>query len=337
MTRNTTAITNNRRLAFGPKDELMNMSRTRYPWAVDIYNRMESNTWFPKSVPLNDDRVDYRTKLTNKERSSFDKALAFVSNLDGIQFNNLIHNIGQHITAPEVSLAIARQASEEGVHVRSYQFIVEAVALDPETIYMMFERDGMLAKKNEFIMRGSRVLRDEATPANFARAVIANVALEGIYFYSAFLLFYIIGRSGRMLGTADMIKYINRDEGETHLDLFTSMHHAYKAENPELYDAQFTEDAVTILREATQLEIEWAIYNIDGGFPGATAQIFTDLLKGLANARARKLELPDPFPGALDYDKVVPWFDSFSKPNTTRTNSFEGKNTDYAVDGLAWE
>lgn len=337
MTRNTTAITNNRRLAFGPKDDLMNMSRTRYPWAVEIYDRMENNTWFPKVVPLNDDRVDYRTKLTDKERSAFDKALAFVSNLDGFQFNNLIHNIGQHITAAEVKLAVARQASEEGVHVRSYEFIVEAVALDPESIYMMFERDGMLARKNEFIRRSSLALRDEPTPENFARAIVSNVALEGIYFYSAFLLFYIIGRTGRMLGTADMIKYINRDEGETHLDLFTSMHHTYKSENPDLYDAKFVEDAVTILREATLLEIDWATYIISGGFPGATEQMFTDFLKGLANARARKLDLPDPFPGAMDYDKVVPWFDAFSKPNGTRTNFFEGKPTEYAVGGLDWE
>jgi ribonucleoside-diphosphate reductase beta chain len=336
MTRTATDITNARRLAFGPKDELMNMARIKYPWAIEVYDRMEANTWFPKSVPLNDDRVDYRNKLSDRERAAFDKALAFVSNLDGIQFNNLITNIGQHVTAPEVSLALARQASEEGVHVRSYQFIVEAVSLDPETIYMMFERDGMLARKNEFIMRGSRVLKDEPTPANFARAIIGNVALEGIYFYSAFLLFYIFGRSGRMLGTADMIKYINRDEGETHLDLFTSMHHAYRAENPELYDAKFVEDAVTMLREATELEIAWAIYNIDGGFPGATEQMFTGFLKGLANARARRLDLPDPFPGAQDYQKVVPWFDSFSQANGTRTNFFEGKPTEYAVDGLTW-
>lgn len=336
MTRNTTSITNDRRLAFGPKDELMNMSRTRYPWAIEIYDRMERNTWFPKSVPLGQDRVDYRTKLTDRQRKAFDRALAFVSNLDGIQFNNLITNIGQHITAPEVGLAMARQAAEEGVHVRSYQFIVEAVSLDPEAIYMMFERDGMLAKKNEFIMRGSRVLKDDPTPENFARAIIGNVALEGIYFYSTFLLFYILGRGSAMTGTADMIKYINRDEGETHLDLFTNMHHAYKAENPELYDARFTEDAVTMLREAALLEIEWAIYNLDGGFPGATEQMFRDFIMGLANERCRRLGLPDAFPGAMDYQKVVPWFDSFSKPNGTRTNSFEGKNTDYAVGGLEW-
>ena len=335
--RSATEITNARRLAFGPRDDLMNMSRIKYPWAVEIYDRMENNTWFPKSINLGPDRDCFRSeRMSERERDAYLKALAFVSNLDGFQFNNLIHNIGQHITAPEVSLAVARQASEEGVHVRSYQFMVDAMAADPEAVYLMFERDDMLAKKNEYIRSSSQVLSGDPTPANFARAIVGNVALEGIYFYSAFLLFYIYGRNGKMTGSADMIKYINRDEGETHLDLFTNMHFTFKSENPELYDEAFVADAVRLLREATELEISWGQYIIGGGFPGASPQMFDGFLKGLANARARQLALPDPFPGAVDYQQVVPWFDDFSKPNTGRANQFENKPVDYSVGGLSW-
>lgn len=333
---NTTAITNARSLAFGQRDQLMNMSRTKYPWAVEIYDRMEANTWFPKSIPLGGDREMYRNGgLTERERNVYDKALAFVSNLDGIQFNNLIHNIGHHITAPEVSLAIARQASEEGVHVRSYQLMIDAISLDPESVYMMFERDGMLAKKNEFILRGSAVLKDDPTPANFARAIVGNVALEGIYFYSAFLAFYIFARSGKMLASADMIKYINRDEGETHLDLFTNMHHTFRSEQPHLYGAAFESDARAILMGATELEIEWWKYIIQGGTAGMTDALGEAFLKGMANKRSVSLGLGELYPG-IDYAAAVPWFDSFSKPNGGRANLFERKNTDYSVEGLEW-
>lgn len=334
MSSNSTEITNRRRLAFGIKDELMCMARIRYPWAIDIYDRQEANTWFPKSIPLGDDKAMYRSPaLSDRERNAYDKALAFVSNLDGIQFNNLIHNIGQHITAPEVSLAIARQASEEGVHVRSYQFMIEAVSLDPEKVYMAFESDGVLAKKNEYIMRQSRILKDDPTPANFARAIVGNVILEGIYFYSAFLVFYTLARYGKMLGSADMIKYINRDEGETHLDLFVNMHHTFKEENPELYDEQFRTDAIELIKGATELEVNWGKYIIQGGFPGLTDNIMENFVKTLANKRAQRLGLGIVYPDAQD---SVPWFDDFSKPNGTRSNFFESKPTDYAVDGLEW-
>lgn len=329
-----TSITNDRKIAFGPKDTLMCMAKIKYPWAIEIYDRMEANTWFPKTIALGDDRTQYRSgALNDRERNAYDKALAFVSNLDGIQFNNLIHNIGQHITAPEISLAIARQAAEEGVHVRSYQFMIEAMSVNPEEIYMMFQRDGMLAKKNEFIMRSSEVLKDEPTPANFARAIVGNVALEGIYFYSAFLNFYVLARNGKMLSSADMIKYINRDEGETHLDLFTNMHHAFKQERPDLYDEQFRLDAIRLIKDAAELEIAWGKYIIQGGFLGMTDELMEDFIKWLANKRAVALNLGVIYPGVVN---PAPWFDDFSKPNGTRSNFFESKPTDYQADGLVW-
>lgn len=329
----TTEITNARRIAFGPEDKLMNMSRIKYQWAIDIYDRMEANTWFPKSIPLGDDRQCYRNNLNEREKNAYDKALAFVSNLDGIQFNNLIHNIGSRITAPEVSLAIARQAAEEGVHVRAYQFMVEAVSMNPESVYMLFQSDGMLARKNEFIMSSSRVLSDDPTPANFARAIVGNVILEGIYFYSAFLVFYTLARNNKMLGSADMIKYINRDEGETHLDLFTNMHHAFREENPDLYDEQFRQDALKLIKDAVDLEIAWGQYIIQGGFLGLTDAVVENFVKDLANKRAIALNLGPIYPGVMN---AVPWFEEFSRPNGTRTNFFEGKVTDYSSDGLEW-
>jgi len=329
----TTEITNARRIAFGPEDKLMNMSRIKYQWAIDIYDRQEANTWFPKSIPLGDDRQCYRNDLNEREKNAYDKALAFVSNLDGIQFNNLIHNIGSHITAPEVSLAIARQAAEEGVHVRAYQFMVEAVSMNPESVYMLFQSDGMLARKNEFIMSSSRVLSDDPTPANFARAIVGNVILEGIYFYSAFLVFYTLARNNKMLGSADMIKYINRDEGETHLDLFTNMHHAFREENPDLYDEQFRQDALKLIKDAVDLEIAWGQYIIQGGFLGLTDAVVENFVKDLANKRAIALNLGPIYPGVMN---AVPWFEEFSRPNGTRTNFFEGKVTDYSSDGLEW-
>lgn len=54
------------------------------------------------------------------------------------------------------------------------------------------------------------------------KALIANYILEGIYFYSGFMFFYNLGRMGKMPGTVQEIRYINRDEN-THLWLFRSM------------------------------------------------------------------------------------------------------------------
>lgn len=326
---------NARRLAFGPQDRLMTMAQIKYPWAIDVYEAMEANTWFQKSIPMNDDKECYRSKLTEQERNVYDKALAFVSNLDGIQFNNLIHNIGQYVTAPEVSLMLARQAAEEGVHVRAYQTMIEAVSFDPEAVYMTFQRDGVLAMKNEYIMRQSDKLKEEGTPASFARAIVGNILLEGVYFYSAFLVFYVLARNGKMLGSADMIKYIHRDEGGTHLTGFSYMHQTFMQENPHLYDEQFWADAEQIFRDGVELEIAWGKYIIQKGFPGLTEAMMDSFVKWLGNERW-KLIRPDAAPLYPGVQNPAPWFEEFSRPNGSRQNFFEAKPTDYAVDGLEW-
>lgn len=66
------------------------------------------------------------------------------------------------------------------------------------------------------------------------KALIANYILEGIYFYSGFMFFYNLGRMGKMPGTVQEIRYINRDEN-THLWLFRSMILDLKKERPELF------------------------------------------------------------------------------------------------------
>lgn len=334
----STEITNRRRLAFGEADTLMNMSRIKYPWASEIYDRMEANTWFPKSIPLGDDRAQYRSgALNDKMRRAYDFSLSFVSNLDGIQFNNLIDNIGACVTAPEVKLCLARQASEEGVHVRSYQFMAEAISLDPESVYMRYQSDKLLEAKNNFIMTNSRVLGKEPNDFNFSRAMVSNLLLEGFHFYQAFLIFYVLGYNGMMTGSADMIKYINRDEGETHLDLFTNMLATHKIEAPWVYGPGFDADARKLILAAYDYELTWGKHCIDGGFMGLTEAVLEGFAQERANEVAQRAGIAPVFPEIVGKVSVVPWFEQFSRPNGTRSNFFERKPTDYAVDGLEWD
>lgn len=81
----------------------MAISPMKHTWAKGILDRMENNTWFPHVVNMADDVASYN-RLNAADRFMFDKALAFLSNLDGIQFNNINQNIAKHVTSPEVSM-----------------------------------------------------------------------------------------------------------------------------------------------------------------------------------------------------------------------------------------
>ena len=99
------------------------------------------------------------------------------------------------------------------------------------------------------------------------KTLIANYILEGIYFYSGFMFFYNLSRNGKMSGSAQEIRYINRDEN-THLWLFRNIILELKKEEPDL----FTPDKVKIyeymMREGVKQEIEWGQYVIGDNIQG---------------------------------------------------------------------
>jgi ribonucleoside-diphosphate reductase beta chain len=204
-------ILKERRIIEGVKSNLMAIRPVKYQFAEDLTALGQKNDWKQTEVNLTTDVLQYTTgQLSGGNLVAYRKALAFLSNLDGIQLTNLVMNIGRHITAPEINMFITRQAWEEALHVRAYTQMIETIGFDPYEINFMFRDDEILAKKNDYIMQSSMILGNEFTPTNFAKAIAANIILEGVYFYNGFLTFYAIEKQGLMPGSAEMIRLIQR-------------------------------------------------------------------------------------------------------------------------------
>lgn len=326
---------NDRRLIEGPTNHLMQIRPLKHNWARDILDQMVKNTWSEKEIDLTEDAKQYATgALMNGALTAYRKALAFLSNLDGIQLNNLTLNIGRHITSPEVSMCITRQAWEEAMHVLSYAQMIESIGFDPIEVYWMFETDKVLAEKNEYIMRSSEILGTGYSAENFIKAIVANIALEGIYFYNGFLVFYTLERQGLMRGSAKMVKLIQRDE-VVHLHLFVHMWNTLKLERPELFTAKLIEECAELIKLAVAHEIIWGKYIIREGVLGLTDQIVESFLKDLGNKRWRSMGFYDAlYPGVTN---LATWFDDASRINGSNENAFETKVSAYATAALEWD
>tara|TARA_B100002049_G_scaffold234317_1_gene216558 strand:- start:1607 stop:2617 length:1011 start_codon:yes stop_codon:yes gene_type:complete len=325
-------VINARRVIEGERSELMCVRPVRHQFARDMLKKMRNNHWTEEEAPLGEDQKQWiNGDLSEGEQRAYKCVLAALSNLDGIQLNNLTNNINQHITSPEINQCLVRQAWEEAMHVESYAHMIESMGFEPTEVYFMFERDGMLAAKNAAILKQSRILGEDYSAANFVRAVVANIALEGIYFYNGFLLFYTLARMGKMQGSAKMVKFIQRDE-VTHLELFVNIWYAIQRERPELFTAELLEDARQILRNAVDMEAEWGAYFVQGGVPGMNDRVCRAHVENLADLRANSIGL-----GTLYGTRSpVAWFDDYSRVDGTSENFFEGKVTGYLSGALDW-
>ncbi|MDD3775948.1 MAG: ribonucleotide-diphosphate reductase subunit beta, partial [Sulfurovaceae bacterium] len=215
---NSQERTNDRKIFGGDPTGIFELNDIKYQWAYNLWEVMLNNTWFPKEVDMTRDVGDYK-HLTDAEKTAYDKVLAQLIFMDSLQTNNLIDNINPFITAPEINLILVRQAFEEALHAQSYAVMVDSISTNTDEIYELWRRDMMLKTKNDAIAKVYDELGRNPTDTNIVKAMFANQILEGIYFYSGFTYIYTLARSVKMLGSADMIRFIQRDE-VTHLVLF---------------------------------------------------------------------------------------------------------------------
>ena len=316
-----------KRMINGNTTNLNDFNNMKYGWVSNWYRQAMNNFWIPEEINLAQDLKDY-FKLEESERSAYDKILSFLIFLDSIQTANL-GNISNYITASEVNLCLTIQAFQEAVHSQSYSYMLDTIC-SPEKrneILYQWKDDKTLLERNKFIGELYNKFLKEPSKHNLVLVIMANYILEGIYFYSGFMFFYNLERNGVMSGSAQEIRYINRDEN-THLWLFRNIISELQKEEPELFTEELKQELVDMMRTGVNNEIAWGHYVIGDNIKGINKKLIEDYIKYLGNLRLASIGLPKIYDG---YDKnPASWVDTLADANSVKTDFFEAKSTAYA-------
>lgn len=318
-----------RRMIGGNTTNLNDFNNLKYPWVSDWYRQAMNNFWIPEEINLAQDVKDY-PNLSQAERTAYDKILSFLVFLDSIQTANL-PNIGEYITANEVNLCLSIQAFQECVHSQSYSYMLDTICspTQRDEILYQWKTDEHLLRRNTFIGDLYNEFQEKRDPVTLLRVLMANFILEGVYFYSGFMFFYNLSRNGKMPGSAQEIRYINRDEN-THLWLFRSILLELQKEQPELFSPENVEMLRQILEEGVRQEIAWGHYVIGDAVPGLTSRMVTDYIRYLGNLRWSSLGFGTLFEGCEREPADMAWVSQYSNANMVKTDFFEAKSTAYA-------
>lgn len=318
-----------RRLIGGNTTNLNDFNNLKYAWTSDWYRQAMNNFWIPEEINMNQDVKDYR-ELSPAERTAYDKILSFLIFLDSIQSANL-PNISEYITANEVNLCLNIQSFQECVHSQSYSYMLDTICNPTERMDILYQwkDDEHLLRRNTFIGNLYNEFQEKRNLHTFLRVLIANYILEGIYFYSGFMFFYNLGRNGKMPGSVQEIRYINRDEN-THLWLFRNTILELRKEEPELFTPENNQMIEEMIREGVRQEIAWGEYVIGDKIPGLTKDMIADYIKYLGNQRATSLGYSILYPGLEQEPESMKWVSQYSNANMVKTDFFEAKSTAYA-------
>src|SRR5262249_1558436 len=238
----------------------------KYKWAWEHYLNGCANHWMPSEVPMQKDIELWNSnRLSGDERLVIMRNLGFFSTAESLVGNNIVLAIFRLVTNPEARQYLLRQAFEEAIHTHTFHYICESLALDEREVFNMYhevnsihQKDAFEMKLTEDIMRPDFNTESIEGMQRFVKNLVGfYVIMEGIFFYSGFVMMLSFHRQNRMTRIGEQFQYILRDE-TIHLNFGIDLINGIKAENPELWTVEFQGELQSLVEQAGELEIAYA-------------------------------------------------------------------------------
>jgi ribonucleoside-diphosphate reductase beta chain len=282
----------------------------KYHWAWEHYLNGCANHWMPTEVPMSKDIELWKSnKLSKDERLLIMRVLGFFSTAESLVGNNLTLAIFKHITNPEARQFLLRQAFEEAIHTHAFHYIVESLSLNEGEVFNMYNEINSIHEKDQFEMKlTADVVKDDFSTDTFEgkQKFLENligfyIIMEGIFFYSGFVMMLSFHRQNKMTGIGEQFQYILRDE-TVHLNFGIDLINGIKEENSELWTPEFQKHIIDLIKQAVELEILYAKDCLPNGILGLTASMFREYVQYIADRRLERIGLKaqygskNPFP-----------------------------------------
>ncbi|HCB34584.1 MAG TPA: ribonucleoside-diphosphate reductase [Acidimicrobiaceae bacterium] len=273
----------------------------RYPTFFEMFRDAIKNTWTVEEIDFSDDVVDLDRRLQPAERHLINRLVAFFATGDSIVANNLVLNLYQHLNSPEARLYLSRQLYEEALHVQFYLTLLDSYIPDLDQraeAFAAIENIPSVRAKAEFCFKWMAGLSeiDRLETAGQRRQFLLNLicfaaCIEGLFFFAAFAYVYFLRSKGLLNGLASGTNWVFRDES-AHMNFAFEVVRVIREEEPELFDAELTEQINDMLAEAVEVESQFADDVLSGGVAGMSTADTRRYLEFIADQRLVQLGLP---------------------------------------------
>lgn len=312
----------------------MNLHPIRYQWAYDLYNQAVRNTWFPHEIALKEDLDDW-AKMTEDERHAVKFLMAFFNPAELIVNRSIALGIYPYLKSPECHLYLAKQMWEEANHCVAFEYVLQTFPFDRENIFNLHLNVPSMTAKEVYINKYMKRMTEDTLDISstdgkkdFLRNLVAtNIVMEGIWFYSGFMVALSFRQRNQLRNFGSMITWVLRDES-LHLKFGMNLVHNILEENQDLLTEEFAQEIRNIVIEGVNLETAYNKDLFPQGILGLNAEYVNQYVQYVADRRLEELGLPKHYNATNPAKWMSTATDVFEL-----VNFFEAQNTSYEVDG----
>ena len=292
------------------------------PEAWRYYKELMSAFWLPEEISLDQDEIDYNTKLTSDEKFYLDNILGFFASADCIVNLNLMSTFSVEITSMECQAFLAAQQAQENVHAEVYSLFIDRLIKDEDRkadLFNALEKLPAISKKAKWALKWSN------PKLPLASRLVAWSVVEGLLFAASFAAIAWFKNRGLLPGLGTANEFISRDE---------SLHCTFAAEclyRDNIVNKLPKEEVWTIVREAVDIEDVFVTESLPVRLIGMSATEMKKYIRHVANRLLGSLGV-DPLYSSPEASCPWPWVQLVSLSGST--NFFEKKVADYSKSSL---
>ena len=313
---------------FGAKPTgFVDFNRSKYKWDVKIYDLMNANTWFPSEVNTANEKKNFDL-LSENEQEIYKLTFAQLSFNDSAQ-EEYLSDFRRLATNKLVKATLTLQMMQEVNHSKSYAVLLDAAGNSNE-VFDLYKKNDALNRKNRRISEQFAKYITGTSVDEMLLSAMASVNLEGIYFLLGFSYIYTLG--DKVPGARDMIKFISRDELNTHLPLFANIYKTINKENK--ISASVIDKSYEMIQEAVDIELEYGKYLIEN-YPimGLREDMLENTVYNYANSRLRAIGL-EPIFKETEKTYLQKLVEKHLQMNDVKQNFFETNVSTYAKSSI---
>ncbi|MGI8869639.1 MAG: ribonucleotide-diphosphate reductase subunit beta [Mycobacteriales bacterium] len=319
-------------LGTGISDGLL-LKPIRYQWAYDLYNQAVANTWFPHEVQLDQDLADFK-KMSAEEKHAVTFLMSYFNPNELLVNKALAFGVYPYLRAPEAHLYLAKQMWEEANHCVAFEYVLETFPIDRFAAYDAHVSVPSMQAKETFEVNYIRRMTQETLDIgttdgkrDFVRNLVAyNVILEGIWFYSGFMVALSFRQRNLLRNFGSLIDWIVRDES-LHLKFGINLILTVLEENPDLQTPEFAVEIEQMILQSVDMEIAYNTDLLPTGILGLNASYISTYVRYLADRRLEELGFEPHYRVA----NPAKWM-ATANDTLQLVNFFESINTSYEVD-----
>lgn len=317
---------------------LQRYDKFKYPVFFDLYKKQMEMFWRPEEINLTKDRNDYKGLMEENEKFIFTSNLKYQTMLDSVICRG-VPSLTQFVSNPELEASMNAWQFFEQIHSYSYTYVVKNVYADPSEVLDSCFTDKEILKRAKVVIKEYNKLEEMSKKASskkelkkqiYLTLITINI-LEAVRFYVSFVCSFAFAENKKMVGNADIIKLIKRDEA---LHLYNTQEiikilRTVPEEGFVQVAKECEDEACAMFDTAAEEEKNWAEYLFkDGSIIGLNEKVLSQYVDWLCMSRRKAIGLP--------YDTghknpIAGWTDPWMRSEAVQVAPQEHEITSYKI------